>query len=505
MLTSRTDAYQQAVDAVGRGLSRAAAIELAPIDVPTITQYLAKATATRPERRWAAVFAQLDEAPAGPIAQALQTPLMVWLARTVYEFPDATPGELTDPDRFRSRTEVEHHLLDRFIPAVYAEERSVDGDRRRWDAARAEPYLRLLARRMQDRGARELAWWHLPSVLPRALLQVTVGLVAGLALGLAAYLTFGSPTGLGLGLALGLVLGLVDTSKGTAQPRHAPALRGTATMLKALDWIVVARVTGLVVGFTVGLARAVADGVAVGIADGATAALATGLVVGFLGRGRPEPTKVEFRIRANLGSFLDHLLAGLLFGLAFGLVLGFSVGLAIQPSIGVVVGLLAVGVGLAFGLLDGLNLWMGAPVDITRAVDPRSVLVADRGAAVARGIMVGTAVSVGAGLAVGSALGPVAGPVLGLTLGLAYGLTDRLMGVTATAWGTFGIARALLAASNRLPWRLIDFLEDARLRGVLRQAGATYQFRHARLQQRLAAQGPSRDTDPAPGQDVAIA
>jgi hypothetical protein len=358
---------------------------------------------------------------------------------------------------------------------------------------------------MQDRGARELAWWHLPNVLPRALLEVTVGLVAGLALGLAAYITFGSPTGLALGLAVGLVLGLLDTSKGTAQPRRTPLSRGTATMLKALDWVVVARAAGLVVGFAVGLARAVEGGVAVGIASGATAALATGLVVGFLGRGRHEPTKVEFRIRADLGPFVDHLLAGLLFGLAFGVVLGFSVGLAVQPSLGLVVGLVAVGVGLAFGLVDGLNLWMGAPVDITRAVDPRSVLAADRVAAVARGIMVGIAVFVGAGLAVGSALGPVAAPALGLTLGLAYGLTDRLMGVTATAWGTFGIARALLAASNRLPWHLIDFLEDARLRGVLRQAGATYQFRHARLQQRLAAQDPSRDTDPAPGQDVAVA
>jgi hypothetical protein len=37
-----------------------------------------------------------------------------------------------------------------------------------------------------------------------------------------------------------------------------------------------------------------------------------------------------------------------------------------------------------------------------------------------------------------------------------------------------------------LPWRLVSFLQDAHRRGVLRQAGAVYQFRHIELQHRLA-------------------
>jgi hypothetical protein len=37
-----------------------------------------------------------------------------------------------------------------------------------------------------------------------------------------------------------------------------------------------------------------------------------------------------------------------------------------------------------------------------------------------------------------------------------------------------------------LPWRLTAFMEDAHRHGLLRQAGAAYQFRHLRLQQRLA-------------------
>ena len=39
---------------------------------------------------------------------------------------------------------------------------------------------------------------------------------------------------------------------------------------------------------------------------------------------------------------------------------------------------------------------------------------------------------------------------------------------------------------NRLPWQLMAFLADAHQRGVLRQAGAVYQFRHIELQHRLA-------------------
>ncbi|MFC5103265.1 hypothetical protein [Kibdelosporangium philippinense] len=43
-----------------------------------------------------------------------------------------------------------------------------------------------------------------------------------------------------------------------------------------------------------------------------------------------------------------------------------------------------------------------------------------------------------------------------------------------------------LALRGHLPWRLIPFLEDAHQRGVLRQNGGVYQFRHARLRDHLA-------------------
>jgi hypothetical protein len=58
-------------------------------------------------------------------------------------------------------------------------------------------------------------------------------------------------------------------------------------------------------------------------------------------------------------------------------------------------------------------------------------------------------------------------------------------GIALTAWGRWLIARTVLAAHGRLPWRLLGFLEDAHRRGLLRRRGSLYEFRHARLQEVL--------------------
>jgi hypothetical protein len=76
--------------------------------------------------------------------------------------------------------------------------------------------------------------------------------------------------------------------------------------------------------------------------------------------------------------------------------------------------------------------------------------------------------------------------VVGLVGGLAYPKT----------WAA-SLAFAQLARRWRTPLRLMRFLEDARKRDVLRTVGPVYQFRHARLQDRLAAQART-----APRQDI---
>lgn len=54
----------------------------------------------------------------------------------------------------------------------------------------------------------------------------------------------------------------------------------------------------------------------------------------------------------------------------------------------------------------------------------------------------------------------------------------------------FADARIWLAFGRRMPWRIMIFLTDARQRGVLRQSGTVYQFRHACLQDQFADQYP---------------
>lgn len=83
---------------------------------------------------------------------------------------------------------------------------------------------------------------------------------------------------------------------------------------------------------------------------------------------------------------------------------------------------------------------------------------------------------------------PTRGLVAGLTATAVVALVVGILtGVAARAWGRWLIVtRFWLPLTGRLPWRLTTFLTDAHQRGVLRQVGAVYQFRHARLQAHLA-------------------
>ena len=77
----------------------------------------------------------------------------------------------------------------------------------------------------------------------------------------------------------------------------------------------------------------------------------------------------------------------------------------------------------------------------------------------------------------------MAGLVYGLVTGARLGLGRARR---QTAWPSYLLTRGWLAFNHRLPRSLMSFLADAHQRGVLRQAGAVYQFRHIELQHRLA-------------------
>jgi NACHT domain len=140
--------------------------------------------------------------------------------------------------------------------------------------------------------------------------------------------------------------------------------------------------------------------------------------------------------------------------------------------------------GLVTGLAFGLPRIIGRPAD--PAADPASSIRRDRLVALTAGL---------AGTALGGLLGIAATTLmrqtaLGFTGGAVLGLVT---GVAGTAWGRFQAARAWLALTGRLPWRLVGFLSYAHAVGVLRQNGSVYQFRHALLQDHLARQAPALD------------
>ncbi|MFE1314784.1 hypothetical protein [Streptomyces sp. NPDC058755] len=70
---------------------------------------------------------------------------------------------------------------------------------------------------------------------------------------------------------------------------------------------------------------------------------------------------------------------------------------------------------------------------------------------------------------------------------LSCGGTGMTLALVAYAWPHYTLARCVLAARGRLPWQLQTFLADAHRLGLLRQVGPVSQFRHARLQNHLAA------------------
>jgi hypothetical protein len=94
------------------------------------------------------------------------------------------------------------------------------------------------------------------------------------------------------------------------------------------------------------------------------------------------------------------------------------------------------------------------------------------------GLLDGLAGGVLAGLTSVSAYsGPIKDPlVLGLAYGTSFAVAIGYGGVLSRAWGVFVLHRTWLALRDQLPWRLMEFLDDAHRRGILRQAGGCINF-----------------------------
>ncbi|MFJ6793509.1 NACHT domain-containing protein [Streptomyces sp. NPDC091268] len=197
LVTCRGEEYERTVRESGHYLTRAAAVELAPVAPADAIGYLRQSNVAG-DRRWEPVFEALRERPDGAVAGALSSPLMLYLARTAYRSGPPDPGELLG-EGFATREEIEAHLLERYLPAVYAGPAAAGPPR--FGAGRAGRYLTTIARQMRRDATYDFAWWQVRS-------PVTGPVVAaafGCAYGWFPYLLFGARQAAFCALVIGLI------------------------------------------------------------------------------------------------------------------------------------------------------------------------------------------------------------------------------------------------------------------------------------------------------------
>ncbi|MCF3102388.1 helix-turn-helix domain-containing protein [Streptomyces roseoverticillatus] len=465
LLTSRPAEYTTAV-AETDVLTSAAAVELTDLTLDDLADYLPRTTrkargGDAATTAWDPVLGALREQPRSRggdhLAEVLTTPLMVTLARAVYsDTPGGDPATLLDTHRFGGPGELEDHLLENFTATAYRlrpEHRPDGASRHGFDPERARHWLGYLAHHLTRLDTPDLEWWRLGSGLRRPTRTLVTALVTC------------------------LVVGVVDCVAGTL---FAPLRLQIAE--------------GLTTGFLSGVISALSYWFLIAGRNTAVAPSAVRMKV----FGRAGTPRRRTGVRVVLG-----LLCGLVFGLGYGFEHGVLKGLlwGAGPLTTLSLSLYdAVFFGFVFALGGGPTLGLltllETPLDIRSAVNPVGLLRTNRRTATAQFLVWVPAFGLLAGIGSALAAPPLSlllGPLVwdfeaSLKLGLISGLGCALgYALTLTAWGQWVVlSRIWLPLTGRLPWSVVAFLEDAYRRGVLRQAGAVYQFRHARLQDHLA-------------------
>jgi NACHT domain-containing protein len=460
ILTCRTAEYETALADQGRrGLTSAAVIEPNQLQAADAAAYLERNLPHRIASGWVQLLSALKADQTHPVSQALSSPLTLWLVRKVYVETRADPAELCDTSRFATADALIEHLLDHLVDALITANpprRGTDDEhpfspRHAWQPSDAKNWLAFLAHHMHGLGSRDLAWWQLSLAVARPIKPV-VGLVGGLTVGLVG------------GLVGALVGGLVG----------------------GLD------------GFVAGLVFGLGGGLVFGLGGGLVGGLLSGASV-------REPVYADLRLHGRIrllarqmmawSSIRAGLIGGLVAGLVSGLANGFTGGPEGGPEAGFATGLAAglvdgLTVALVFGLVFGLAEWAKTPLTNERPQTPIVTFHRDLQLAyfysLVCGLVVGSVIGLGFGFGAGPEGGLVGALAVGLVAALVVGLAVGLAAGLRQSSGQHLVTVAVLRAQHRVPLRLLTFLDDAHRLGLLRAAGPVYQFRHAKLQDRLA-------------------
>jgi hypothetical protein len=429
VITCRSEEYQEIIQQVGVALVRAAVVELQPVTSVEAADYLPTGQGDGSSKRWEPVTRYLHRYPDSPLADVFSTPLMVHLARVVYSVPQTVPSDLL---QFDEPAQVRKHLLENYVAAVYAAQDAPEPQpsNGRYSASQAEKWLSFLAAHMSKFESRELTWWQLINTVPyRRMLNVSYA-----------------------SLVVAFLIEMVGF--------------GGEVSIQTLT---VSCISGAILGPLLGLL--------IGLADG-----------------------LPRRVRITPRRFFDGFLIGSVFTLATTplAVLGAFVNnedgwdsallqAAILQAIFCLVG--GIFVGISAFLIDGLSVVSANDQhESSRSLwkKDRQVLVVTMAAAVlAAGFVVLTGCFAVSLFFADRSAALRQSADISVRFALIIGVIVTLGSGAGSAWLNFNFARFWQAIRGRAPWRVLEFLDNAHDRGVLRKIGTVYQFRHSRLQETL--------------------
>ncbi|MEU9749179.1 hypothetical protein [Streptomyces niveus] len=476
VVTCRSVEYQDVIEGGSPLLRRAPVVEVAPVPVSDIIAYLTDVNWPQGVD-WEPVYTHLRRDPDSPAAIALSTPLALSLARGVYRSCDRDPRELLG---FESRHAIEDHLVDHTIRAAYAPPpgtlpQEADSG---WeqDARKTEKWLTFLATYLHQHRERDLAWWLMSS----RLLSRWIGLLIGIATGVAVMLLI-------------LLYRAVDAGLGeNLGPKEIIWTGGAVAVLTMLTWYAApdprpGRVSFTLRGSLHRLRSGFRTGLALAFLVAATALGIGGVITAFGGTWYPRTVILAYDLIA-----------------------------------------LSIGASIAIGLAFAAHNWLNTSPERSTRTNPQQMIKQDRQATLVTAALAGIALGISAlplmilahkakniALLSSSNLSNMP-PIIDImkqpanafaienehfaiiATSLLPGLTFAILMLFPRAWTRFTLLRLTLSAKGQLPWNLAQFLDDARNRQLLRQSGGLYQFRHIRLQERLATQSLAQNRTPTP-------
>lgn len=496
VLTSRSAEYEQAL--VNGRLHGAAVIELLPLTPSDAGEFLIRGQVGKNRVAWRRVAQHLVSHTDSVTARTLTTPLSVVLARDSFGYPNQPlPSALLNEQLYPTPDALLNYLVASFLSATFpsADERE-----------RSLHWLRWIASRLGEE--RDIAWWTIPTWLPQRQMRIargTAGLVVGAILGSLAGGYAGNVAGgpadarlcaviFGLGAALisgGLFAWgpplkpeiLAGFGAVGAGPRalslRIPTLR---QVLNLFTTIVVEFLRGCVWGFIIGGSVGAVIGEGFGL-------LHDILVVG-----------------TDVGALSTAPIAYAIIFCILGMLLGPLSGGIIRTTIG--------------GLIGTMWSLFSVPLATSPLVTPDSVRRNQRRYQALTGIFAGIGIGLSLSVAITGLLaiswryltfnggrqeclaegfvhcGLGQGDIvkIAVAVGLAGG---SILTIMLTFFDDLTLTSIVLfcTGNGRISFRAL--LKRAHAAGLLRQAGAVYEFRHYIFQTYLASKDEATETDPA--------